>query len=187
MASTRLNNELRRVVRRRILEHAFGKRRQEFAIKEYALGDRLYDHLHTPKQKEAMRALPEEFFKREDHISVSIDGQYHKIDLRESRIVSYHAACHRTAFSSSTPLGSDLLSFVIEKQKLTDEERRAGKNAWAVLESCHTVSGLIKTWPEVAEFCKDLEKSPTPTCTALALNLPALNLELGLPPDAAVP
>ena len=62
MSSTRLNKELRFLIRSSLMQRAFVERKQQIEYLEHELGMEIYNDMYSPQIREDMSKLPRNFF-----------------------------------------------------------------------------------------------------------------------------
>lgn len=162
MASTRLRNDDRAMIRGCIIQVTFKEREAELTDER----DHLFDDVlarHLGDAKDAFDALPVKFKQQSSQIYVSVGGYAFYIRRSVSSSIPaslYHN--HRIDLDPETELGKRVLA-VIAKQEKVDEDRRALMNKInPILNSCTTVKKLLETWPEVKEHIPDHILAPEP-------------------------
>ena len=182
--SRRLTNDDRKLIRERILEHAFSKRAKALAAEENALADAAYDRIYSKKVRDAMAALPRGFLVEDEEIYANVAGRRFCLKLTEPRRARAGYALNNSdkCFNvlADDALGMKILAHGDAKKALQAEREKALSSIRAALASMSTVKQCIERWPEIRAFVEDLEKKPV---TALAIPLRDLNRTLGLPPS----
>lgn len=181
--SRRLTNDDRKVIRERLLAHAFGQRAAELLKEEHVLAAAAYDRVYSKKIRDAMAALPPGFVAEEGGIYATVAGRRCSLKFGEPRRV-------RSGYAGNIPdkcfnvladdaLGAKILAHANAEKALNEEREKAAMAVRAALSAMVTVKQCLERWPEVRTFVADLEKKPS---TALAIPLRNLNKMLGLPP-----
>lgn len=180
MASTRLTNDMKETIIKRVIDHGFEARAKELWETETKLAAKAYDRLHPKKIREAMAALPRGYLNTSGTILVSINGCNYRLDLPEKRPEpgDYHRG--RLLLPGDDKLAVEISAFMNERGAMKKDCNEARANARAVLNSVRTIAQLVKVWPEVEAFAADLETKPT---AALAVRMDDLNAALRLPPE----
>lgn len=181
MATIRLTNDIRRVIVKRLNEHAFDKREAALLAEEHALAAKVYDAIYPAKHQKTMTALPKGYLPTRNEVTIYVGGARIGLDLSEERVCGCNT--ERFAVAASDPLGKAALDFAKKKETLADERSAAGREARSVLNSVTSVGKLREVWPEIDAFVKDIGPESRPV-TALAKPIAALNRSLGLPPGA---
>lgn len=180
MKNPRLTNELRRKIRKAVLEHRFAS--DEAALKETedSIGKAVYDELY-----------PDGSPARDRLFSSPVDGEYcwtnevHCVFkgnhgsktflLPESRpFLHKHVRVYEN--SAYVEIGPDGHIAVLRqkykdrKDSLDEARKDAGSLVWAVLEKATTIKKLVEIWPEIEPFIPQ-------DVTAPVVNLPAVPTE----------
>ena len=179
---TRLTNDLRRVILKRIFEHAFMARDAAMEVEERAVARKVYEHEHPAKIRAAMAVLPQGFLYETDCIDVRIDGQSRRLNLGGTYPVGRAIAHGYVALASSEPIGAEVKAFHVKKAAYEDEKEKRKREARTIVSAASSVKRLIETWPAVESLVADLKGEKA--VTALALPMRDLNAALGLPPDS---
>ena len=179
---TRLTNDLRRVILKRIFEHAFTARDAAMEVEERAVARKVYEHEHPAKIRAAMAVLPKGFMCEDDYIDVRIDGQARRLQLGGTYQISRTVVHGHVALASSEPIGAEVKAFHVKKAAYEDEKEKRKREARTIVFAASSVKRLIETWPAVETLVSDMKGEKA--VTALALPMRDLNAALGLPPDS---
>ncbi len=183
MASTRLTNETRRIIRDRMLEHGFAAREKALKDQEHVLAREVYDALHPKAVQDAMASLPNGYLDTDTDIVAHVDGQRHYLVYAPG--VELREATNGASLSilGNTALGKKLIAHAKAKGLCESEKKKAQHEASGILASVSSLQKLLTVWPAVESFTTDIGATGRPV-TALALPIKALNKALGLPPGA---
>ena len=180
--SRRLTNDDRKVIRERLIDHAFSKREAALLKESNILGMQAHERIYPKKLRDAMAALPEGFLYTDDDVCVNVGGKRVEIKLSARvRVRQGHTSAPDRSLSvlDDDAFGAKVLAHARAVESLRDEKSRAERDIRLALLSMATVKQCIERWPEARVFVEDLEKKPS---TALAIPLRDLNKTLGLPP-----
>ncbi len=181
MGSIRLTNDIRRIILKRLDEHAFAKREAELKAEEHALAERIYAASYSPKVRAAMEALPKGILPTRDDVWIYVDGRHLAPDLPSERPCADDTERHRFAVLGSDPIGAATLAHYKKVTTLANDRDKARREAAGVLNSISTLTKALEIWPEIESFTRDFGIAGKPV-TALAIPIKALNVSLGLPP-----
>jgi hypothetical protein len=156
MASTRLTNPMRTIIRDRMLDHAFSAREKALAAQQHALAREVYDRLYPKEVQKLMNALPEGYLSTDDDLMVVISGEYHTLKYAPGIRLREASDSRRLAILSSDPLGERILAANREDTRLMADKRKQRDDIWGVLTSVSTLNKLLEMWPEVESFTTDL-------------------------------
>lgn len=179
----RLTNHIRETILDDVINHAFGKRRQEqvTAIEQFAL--KLYN-LHYPADiQKKMSSFPSGAFHRSSQYRVKLQRatesgprmMYLYLNLPEPKM--FFASQQNPDILLGDPLNAEYWSIDNKGDELAKEIGAAQDQAKATVYSVSSTNKLMDIWPAIAEFIPQGE---------LPKNLPMLppkdlNKKLGIP------
>lgn len=203
---TRLTNTIRDAISQDVLAHRFRAPVLERLAEARVLGDEVYAYLYPPSMLEKMRALPQQYFRTNDHIKTYALGEridiyfgsyiwnlkgYHAIETSkrktEDRII---AQCHYPEYSNCLDLSPELRAkvenLVQQRERHNEAYNLAHSQLNASLSAIGTINNLIKLWPEVEPFCKVWMEDSVKKPQLPAIPVASLNAMLDLPTDKVV-
>ena len=180
MNSVRLTKDMRATILRRMIEHAFGARAKELDELEKRLAGDIYDDVYPAREQKVMRSLRAGYLPEAEGFSIAFGGQFTAVYWKEERRVADEHTHSRTvrAYAANSPFAERHAEIAKLAMRLKEDKDRAFGAAHSALASCATVRQLVALWPEAAPFVKDFTAPPQQR--ALALNIAALNRQLGL-------
>jgi hypothetical protein len=186
---SRLTNEIRYDLRKKILNHGFLKSYGAILKEEQQLAKEVYDVQYPAAVQKHMQALPDKFLPTGTTITVYVGGQCIELRLKEPHRFAYK---WRDRYHQEDPfalvpgdqLADRCLKWARAKKKQSDEYQEAKLKTKKVLESVTTLKKLIEVWPEIEVFVMPFIKDKTKAVTALAVPIASLNRVLDLPPDS---
>ena len=160
MSSTRLNKELRFLIRSSLMQRAFVERKQQIEYLEHELGMEIYNDMYSPQIREDMSKLPRNFFEESICIKVVFNNCFHTLFVKEPLIFGYLHNSLYTPDIYSIPGDHNLSEKFFNIKKLKDdfakEQSRLEKQLSVFHNKCATVQKLIETWPDVEPILKEL-------------------------------
>lgn len=202
---TRLTNYIREAICLDVLAHRFKQPVLDLLAVADQLGQDIYAYLYPPEILAQMQALPESFFRRQNHINIYVLDErpnlyfgpyieylkgYHSVTMQN------HEVPNRIIAERDYPTYNNMLSLTPDLKKRAEiliQERNRHNAAYntaetqihAALAAVGTVKRLIEAWPEVEPFAaKWLEDSPKKPQLP-AIPVASLNAMLDLPIDSA--
>jgi len=176
----RLTQSHRNEITKKLMDRAFGKRREELAKKKNTLGGAVYSALYPKAVLTLMEKLPPKAFHQQNYLKVSFGGQIDHVVWEQNKLIfAAHLRSVAEVFDADHPLCQRYRDIEKEQEDLTNKERNTRHEVNAVLGSVSTLAALLKAWPEVRPFCEHLSKNQPPNLPAV---LPEnLNTLLELP------
>lgn len=168
MASKRINGSVRYMLRNR-LAAAFKERVStlDAKIKNGGFGDILIEHTFPSELLEAARALigwyPRWLPTSSRFYVKIIDEQCncHYVSLNTSRDMpipsDYFSGVDYLEYSNRFPRYHELLSLVLEMEKINKENEAAIKEIMEIARQCTTFKQLKTAWPSVVDFIREEE------------------------------
>lgn len=186
MAKTRLTNDSRRVIARKVIEYKFAPIEAALRARENELAQAAWDQVHGPFKKEIAK-LPAGALKKEDDVYVNVGGHKHDLDFKEP------VGCFYCFDSYSNPLvlkDPDVIaraqSWAAEKDQAKTDRRDLERKVEALLASFRTFEDAVAGWPDAAGFiAAELARHGSFVDVP---SLPSVKVEdvsraLGLPPE----
>jgi hypothetical protein len=175
MASKRLNGRLREVIRRNVLEEAFGSRHEAHQQRQEVIGDEIYASV-LGEREQAMKQLPAGFFDLDCRITVIIHysatdrKERHYVPLSTERLMPAYTryGSDLTKLKDGDPLAQRLLALEEEQKRIDDAKSQMTEKLRSVLSSVATLASLVRIWPEVVGYL------PTETPVEITNNLPVV-------------
>lgn len=206
MASTRLTNNIRESLLKKLLTRAFQERSQDLVDRCAAFAVRVYDDVYRGKL-EQINGLPSGWLPQEDYVTVSMGTDHVRMRfngslggwglpeaLRETGAVRenlkkpmpYGDASGRRVskqYEATSKLAEEYEALKREQQDLCEEISAAKRTASAAMNSVSTVKKLIEVWPEVEEFAKSYLVEGERRAVLPDIPRDKLNAALNLPPE----
>ena len=190
---TRLTNAIRDAIRAELLAHRFREPILILLNEAQQLGEDVYAELYPPHVYSKMNALPEGFFRKQDHIKTFCLGQplhiyfgpfieylkgYEAIPREQrhvqSRIMGQrHYPEYSNILTLSDPLQKRVEQLIQNRDKHNAAYSTASTQLEASLAAVGSISNLIKAWPEIEPFAKkymDPVKIQLPAIPVASLN-----------------
>lgn len=192
----RLDKHHRAKIAARVLAGRFDEQEKKLRELCASLAESVYTRQYSPQQRALMATLPEGWLYHDDDIkarlgdnssdvvTLDFDGRFPgEYSSRGAPVTKLFPDCDRgqlrLAVDDEDPLAKrwgklkyDIAAFKKEKEVISNEVK-------GVLASFHTSAALIKGWPEVEQFMRDLVPVAKQS-TALAPLLGDLNKKLRL-------
>lgn len=204
MASTRLTNNIKSALLRRLIERAFKAQAQDMIDKHSAFAVRVYKDTFADKLKK-MNGLPEGWLPTNDRIKVSFAGQVQSmrfdgalegwsidstlkgagaktLEVKDMRFTDKANGGCCNVYDATHPLAEEFTAHKNEMADLISEIQAAERTARTAMDSVTTVGKLIEVWPEVEEFAKDFLDNGERKAVLPMVPRQKLNDILGLPP-----
>lgn len=197
MGTTRLTENMRSRIAEAVLVHRFAKAFAVIAADRAALARAVYDDVLTKKQRETIASLPAGWLVTNHAIAAQFGSAYERCcfsgynytfwigdkpaDVSLPMPAKFHGSCAKV-YEATHKLS--LRHDEIERRfsSLRDEAKGAGNEVKAALAAVGTVQALVKAWPEVEPFCRDI----TPYAVPLpAIPVAKLNQTFDLPVSEA--
>lgn len=185
MASTRLNQHHRRMIRNRLMGGRFKEEREALNVQEAALAleahrDALGD------EYEAILAAPRHWFKTDDDVCVRIAGTVDRLkfpkDNRGNRTRLPYPASNcggvNVQYDANHSLTERYREIERRRAEIDEEERRLKAEIGAILNSATTAKALCDKWPEIRMVVEEVVNEYTPNLPAVQVG--ELNKKLGL-------
>ena len=181
MASTRLNSDMKRKIRARLIGDQFKKRRDAANKREQALAMAVYRHVFPPNDRRRMSRLPEGWLPTRELVKVELAGKvvglHSGTRLRVPESKTFGVIAQYDAKSSFSREWTDIEA---ERRAIADDESRLKAEIDAVLNSVTTDNRLIEKWPEAAKIVREVVSSMTGKGGVPAVQMGKLNKKLGL-------
>lgn len=166
---TRLTNDIRDRIIRRLIEHRFSEHEKELEKHQHAFGLAVYEDLYSPEIQTAMAALPIGFFLLREYVDCQFGHDYETIYFGCSKpIAAVHHICAAKIYETTAPIAKQFFKLKEEKDELRNKKDVARETARSILYSVHTVEKLLQTWPECKPFV-EVSNRPEPLLPALPI------------------
>jgi hypothetical protein len=186
---SRLTNEIRADLRKKILDHGFKKSYETLQTEEHILAQEIYDAQYPAAVQKHMQALPNNFLQVSSSCTVYVGGQCIELHFKTSKRVAkkWSSNCYQEdpfALDVGDQLAQRCVKWAHAKKKQKEAYEDAKTKAKNVLNNVSTLKKLIEVWPEIEMFVMPFIKDKLKPVTALAVPIASLNRVLDLPPDS---
>ena len=171
---TRLTNQMRDVISKNVLAHAYTSKLEAANAAIHAAGDAVYSSVITADMRQHMDVLPKAAFCWASEICVNAGHLGTRRCLLSKPQPCFFGRC--VVDDASRHLVDAYDAAVAAHKALTLERDKERASLRAVLASFTTVARLEAEWPEVRSMLP-----AGPVVSVPALSIAALNTKLGLP------
>lgn len=193
MSSTRLTDSFRNRIIKAVLAHRFADVFATIAKDRAALARAVYEDVLTKKQRDLIATFPEGWLVSEDDIQVQFGAAYDRLYFSGFDWGAWVGEAPERVFMAMPAKYSGRCAKVYEAtHKLSirhdeiarriatarSEIRIAENEIRAALAVVSTIPALVKAWPEVEPFCRDIAPAAVPLP---AIPVAKLNETFGLP------
>jgi len=207
MATTRLTNNIRESLCKKLMHRAFNERAQDVIDDCADFAHRLYRDAMGRDRLKIIEKLPDGWLPTTERVKVVFGGEHTEVRLsgsleswgRSNEFAS--AGAKLVTEGEKLPIPRKMVDSVlkqyepdhkltVERVKLVDrkdeleaEIRSAERTAMNAMNSVTTVKKLIEVWPEVEEFAKTYLVDGDRKAVLPSIPRQELNTALGLPPS----
>ena len=186
----KLSKDLRDKIKTKIMDKCdkFQKRRDAVKKRKEKLALAIYRHVRG-KEEEAMNAAPVHWFSTNKKISVDFkginDSYYRYTELRfpegiEKRFCIGDRSGAFATFDAGTPLHERWIKICREIESIVKDEEKLLLQISTTLNSCTTVTNLLKVWPQIKDVVDEVVGEHSTTSFLPVVPIANLNKELGL-------
>jgi hypothetical protein len=212
--NVRLLKYHREQIARKVLNYKFQNstnQLQSLETEHRNLAQAVYEATFSKKERELMDSLPQGWMFEDADIKAKFGGEvvslyfsgylgglrgsaynelgqmgYKRPDDVQRRMPYHNHYGIQKVFAHDDPLTVRFNSLSRRFQTMIEEARKSSRMLNATLAASYTSNALIKAWPEVAPFVKQVCGSPSAPSTALVVPVTQLNETFGLPvPESA--
>lgn len=181
MATVRLTNMIRDIVKSRLLEKTYKKREEQNKAAKTKLADQVYRDVYPLKIRRQMEAMPEGFMCHSESFNVNFAGERSYLYFSSRRpIARKHTNSYAVSYPADHPLAVKWTEISREEKAINAEKRGTRTDIGVVLDQVTTLKKLIEIWPEVEPWVKDFVEPPVDRTNLPALPITELNKTLGL-------
>lgn len=205
MAATRLTNNIRESLLKKLLERAFKPRCEDFLKRAAAFAVKVHADVFGDDLAKMM-ALPKGWLPTDDDIMVRFGGDNTRLSFRGSLgsggipdifrrcgapggdnvYLLFTSATHSTTakvYNARDALSIEYEALINERNDLVEEISKASRTANAAMNSCSSIQKLISVWPEVGDFAKEFLVDGERKALLPDVPRAQLNAILNLPPE----
>ena len=183
---TRLTKVEKIRIRNRVVDSGFEERLKRMKLAGVALGDRAYAKTIPKKDRDYMSQASKGYFPTTKYLIARCfyskgcsDWMDVSLDLSSNQNIPFGRWGNGRPFvvlKETDSLSAKVIEWAKANEALHNEKFEARRMAENILDSCTTVSKLLKVWPEIAPYV-----TPTKAETkAIALPITKVNEALGL-------
>ena len=186
MASIRLTNTMRELIRNRLLEKRFAPEEKALQDAFTKLADDIGRSLLTPKQWKMVEELPEGWLKKTNGVRAAFAGQRKDLTMGAALAFpdslygdSYYRRDVEALFPADHKFTERFTQLTQREAELKQERQQCKREIEGVLSSCSTLGKLHEIWPESKQVSGDMGTPPASHgVPAIVIN--DLNAKLGL-------
>lgn len=203
MGNFRLDKNDRSKIASRVLANRFDKKDTELHDRYAKLAEHCYERQYPKKVRDLMASLPDGWLRTSNdiHVQFGSAGMYYTRlsfngafpgDYGCSRIAGRPAVekmfpsldrdTLRLLLDNDDPLSVKFHALQAEREEYAKERNIISNEVRGVIGSFHTTGTLLKAWPELEQFMKDIAPIARASTTAIAPIVTDLNKKLGIKP-----
>ena len=177
---TRLTNDMRSRIERKLMERRFSEREAALVKQEQKLALAVYNSAFSATDRRKMTSLPDGWLAKHRHVRFEAYGTFHHFHMKDAKPFPDNKSgyCCLATFEARHELAERTRAFKAAKSDLRKEKHEAETELQRALASCTTVKRLLEAWPELEPFVSDYVSTPN---TLPTVPVEKLNADFRLP------